>query len=152
MKHLLKTVTVAAVLTQVTGVAFAQPTPPDPATMIAAHVTRLTALLSLTASQATRITTILTNTQSSLATVETTLQTDHTSLDTAVTTNDTAAIDQLATTIGGLQGQILDLRGRAAAQVYALLTSDQQTKLSSIGGVDALGGGPGPGGRGGPHP
>ncbi len=128
----------------------AQPTPPDPATMIAHQVARLTALLDLTTTQATQVTTILTNAQSSIATIQTTLQADHTSLDTAITSNSTATIDQLSATIGGLQGQVLDIHSKASAQIYALLTSAQQTKLTSLGGIEALGGGPG--GPGGPGP
>lgn len=150
MKHILKTLVLAALLS---GLAHAQPpSPPDPATMIANQVARLTALLDLTTSQASQITTILTNAQASISTAQTTLQTDHTSLDTAITSNSTATIDQLSSAIGALQGQILDIHSKASASIYALLTSAQQTKLSAIGGVAALGGGPGRGGPGGPHP
>jgi Spy/CpxP family protein refolding chaperone len=150
MKHFLK-ITALAVLC--TGFIAAQPpNPPDPATMIANQVARLTALLDLTTTQASQVTTILTNTQSSVSTIETTLRTDRTSLDTAITANNTATIDQLAGAIGTLEGQVLDARSKAEASVYALLTSTQQTKLTSLGGIRALGGGPGRGGPGGPRP
>jgi Spy/CpxP family protein refolding chaperone len=137
-----------AVLTVLfTGFVCAQPpNPPDPATMIANQVTRLTALLDLSTSQASQITTILTNAESSVSAIQSTLRTDHDSLDSAVAANNTAAIDQLSGTIGTLEGQMLDAHSKAAAAIYALLTSAQQTKLNSLGGVKALGGGPGRGG------
>lgn len=132
-------------------------TPPDPATMIANQVARLTALLDLTTTQASEITTILTTAQSSISTLQTTLSTDQTSLTTAITGNNTATIDSLTATIGTTEGQILDLRSKASASIYALLTTTQQTKLGTLGGVGLLGGGgpgggfgPGPGGPGGP--
>lgn len=130
------------------GFLFAQPGPPSPANQVA----RLTALLDLTATQASQITTILTNAQSSASTIHTTLQTDRTSLDTAITSNNSATIDQLSSAIGALEGQLLDVQSKAAAQIYALLTSAQQTKLAAIGGVEALGGGPGRGPGGPPRP
>jgi len=153
MKYMMKTALLAALCT---GIVCAQPpSPPDPATMIANQVARLTTLLDLTTAQASQITTILTNAESSISSLQTTLQTDHTSLQTAIAANNTATIDQLSTAIGALQGQVLDVHSKAAASIYALLTTTQQTKLSTIGGVGALGGGPGRGGPGGgfgPHP
>ena len=66
-----------------TGIVFAQgqfgprnPTPPDPATMIANQAARLTTLLDLTTGQATSITGILTTAQLSIAPLQTTLHTD----------------------------------------------------------------------------
>jgi Spy/CpxP family protein refolding chaperone len=152
MKHFLKTAGIAtAMVAALAGTLCAQPpNPPDPATMIANQVARLTTLLDLTTSQATQITTILTTAQSSVSSLQSALQTDHTSLDTAITANNTATIDALSATIGGLQGQMLDAQAKAGAQIYALLTSTQQTKLASLGGVGALAGGPGFGGPGGP--
>src|SRR5689334_12133646 len=117
-------------------------TAPDPATIIANQVARLTTLLDLTTAQAAEATTILTNAQSSVSTVQTTIQTDQTSLQTAITSNNTATIDQLAAAIGTLQGQALDIRSMAEAAFYALLTSTQQTKLTTLGGLGLLGGGP----------
>ena len=153
MKTLLKT---AALVALSTGFILAQQggAPPDPATMIANQVSRLTTLLDLTTAQATQISSILTTAQSSISTLQTTLQTDQTALATAITGNTTTTIDSEAATIGALQGQILDIQSKAQAAVYALLTSTQQTKLNTLGGTGALGGGPGPGrgGPGGPPP
>ena len=127
-------------------------TPPDPATMITNQVARLTALLDLTTAQATQATSILTAAQTSISALQTTLHTDQTSLQAAITSNTTAAIDQMAAAIGTIEGQILDARSQAEAAFYASLTTAQQTKLSAVGGLGLLGGGPGGPGRGGPHP
>ena len=157
MKSTLKTTAVAIFLAGATfaqgrfGSRAASGTPPDPATIIANQVARLTTLLDLTTDQASQATTILTGAQSSIAALQTTLQTNHASLETAITSNNTATIDQLASAIGTLQGQTLDIRSKAEASFYALLTGTQQAKLTTLGGLGLLGGGPGgPGGRGGP--
>lgn len=122
-------------------------TPPDPTTMIANQVSRLTTLLDLTTAQATSITGILTSTASTVSTLQTTLATNETNLNTAITGNNTGAIDTLAAAIGTLQGHILDSHAKAEAQIYVLLSSAQQAKLSTLGGLRLLGG---PGGHGGP--
>jgi Spy/CpxP family protein refolding chaperone len=130
-------------------------TPPDPATIIANQVARLTTLLDLTSDQASQATTILTAAQSSVSTLQTTIETDRTSLQTAITSNNMATIDQLSAAIGNLQGQALDIRSKAEAAFYALLTTTQQTKLTTLGGIGLLGGPggyPGRGGPGGPRP
>ena len=122
-------------------------TPPDPATIVANQVARLTSLLSLTTAQQTQATTIFTNAVNAVSPLQTTINTDHTSLQTAVKNNDTASIDQLASAIGTAQGQILSIQNKADAAFYAILTTDQQTKLSQthFGGL-GFGRGRGPGG------
>jgi hypothetical protein len=107
-----------------TGIVFAQEpfgprnsTPPDPATMIANQVARLTTLLDLTTGQSTSITGILTAAQSSIAPLQTTLHTDQTALATAMTTNTTATIDSLSVAIGTIQVQILDINGKAEGTI-----------------------------------
>jgi Spy/CpxP family protein refolding chaperone len=154
MKQILKTAAACVLLTSLT---FAQgfgrrsaggtPTPPDPAMMIANQVARLTTLLDLTTAQASQITSILTAAQSSVSTLQTSLNTDRTNLTAAITSNNTATITSISSDMGNLQGQILAINSKAEASIYALLTSDQQTKLSTLGGVGLLGG---PGGFGGP--
>ncbi|MDE3195357.1 MAG: periplasmic heavy metal sensor [Acidobacteriota bacterium] len=122
--------------------------PPDPATMIANQVARLTALLDLSTSQAAGITTILTNAQSTVSNLQTTLAGGRKALNTAVANNDTATIDSTAAAIGAAQGQILGARSKAAAAIYAMLTATQQTKVTTLG-IGILTGGPGgPAGRG----
>ena len=148
MKLLSKT-TIAGLL--VTGALLAQPqmgTPPDPATMIANRVARLTTLLSLTTAQAAQATTIFTNEQTAISPLQTTLQSARTSLESAVKSNATATIDQLATQIGTVTGQITAAHSKADAAFWAILTADQQAKLEASGGLGGPGG-RGPGGSGG---
>ena len=128
-------------------------TPPDPATMAQNQVTRLTAILSLTTAQAAQATTIFTNAANAVTPIQTELNTNRQSIETAIQGNATAAIDQLATAMGGLTGQITAIQSKAQAAFYAILTADQQSKLNQIG---PMGMGPmmGPGGPppGGPPP
>jgi Spy/CpxP family protein refolding chaperone len=125
----------------------ASSTPPDPATMVANQVARLTSLLTLTTAQQTQATTIFTNAQNAVTPLQTTINTDRTSLQAAVKNNDSATIDQLASAIGTAQGQILSIQNKADAAFYAILTTDQQTKLSQThffnGGGFGFGRGPG---------
>jgi Spy/CpxP family protein refolding chaperone len=126
------------------------PAAPDPATMIANEVTRLTTLLDLTTSQASQATTIFTNAQTTISALQTTLSGYQTSMTTAIEANDTTTIDTLAGEIGTAQGQVVDARAKAAAAFYAILTANQQAKVQTLG-LGILGGG-GPGGFGGPGP
>lgn len=123
-------------------------TPPDPATIVANQVARLTSLLTLTTAQQTQATTIFTNAMNAVTPLQTTINTDRTSLQTAVKNNDTATIDQMASAIGTAQGQIISIQNKADASFYAILTTDQQTKLGQthfFGGL-GFGRGRGPGG------
>jgi Spy/CpxP family protein refolding chaperone len=115
--------------------------------MIANRVSRLTTTLSLTASQAAQATSIFTSAQTSLSTLQTTLDGYRTSLQTAVKSNSTATIDSVSSAIGTTFGQITAIQNRADAAFYAILTADQQAKLTAGSGF----GFGGPGGRG-PRP
>jgi Spy/CpxP family protein refolding chaperone len=124
-------------------------TPPDPATLVANQVARLTSLLSLTTEQQAQATTIFTNAANAISPLQTTIRTDYISLQAAVKSNATSTIDQLSSTIGSLYGQIVDIQNKADAAFYAILTSSQQTTLGNT----PFGGfgpfvvmGPGPGG------
>ena len=123
-------------------------TPPDPATIVANQVNRLTSLLTLTSAQQAQATTIFTGVITAVTPIQTTLQTDRTSLQAAVQSNATSTIDSLASSIGTLSGQILDIQSKGDAAFYAILTTAQQTTLNSRGGgFGGRGGfGPGPGG------
>ena len=118
---------------------------------MANQVSRLTSLLTLTTSQQAQATTIFTNALNAITPLQTTINTDYTPLATAVKSNATATIDQLASAIGTAEGQSLSIQNKADAAFYAILTADQQTKLSQRpfpGGV-GFGHGSGPGGP--PH-
>lgn len=126
-------------------------TPPDPATIVANQVARLTSLLTLTTAQQSQATTIFTNALTAITPLQTSLATAQQGLPAAVKSDASATIDQLATSIGSLQGQILAIQNKADAAFYAILTADQQTTLSSTnflngpGGFGPVGFGPGPG-------
>jgi len=122
-------------------------TPPDPATMVQNRIARLTTQLSLTTAQVSQATTIFTTALTATTPLQTTLSTDRQSLLTAVKNNATSVIDQLSSSIGTLNGQILAIQSKADAAFYAILTSDQQTKLDQSGGLSGPRGfGAGPGG------
>ena len=121
----------------------AQPTrtPPTPADIAARRVQFLTERLGLSTAQAQQATTIFTASATSAATIRESLRTAHQSLSDAVKANNTSAIDQLASTIGGLDAQQTALDSKADAAFYQLLTADQKTKFDA-------GVGRGPGGFG----
>jgi Spy/CpxP family protein refolding chaperone len=135
MKTLSRTIAVAAVLSATLlaqrpfGVMTGS-TPPDPATIVARKVDRLTKLLTLNTSQATEATTIFTNALSAVTPIETSLRADRQSLQTAVKANDAATIESLSTNIGLLTGQILTIQNKADAVFYASLTPAQQNTLN----------------------
>ena len=125
-------------------------TPPDPATMVQRHVAHLTTLLSLTTAQQTQATTILTNAATANSGLSANMKTAHQSLSDAVKKDDLATIDSAATTLGGLSGQRIGTDAKAQAAIYAILTPDQQTKLTALEsqggwhqGMGMMGGGPG---------
>jgi Spy/CpxP family protein refolding chaperone len=136
---------VGAMLAQEPGGILTSHTAPDPATMVANKVARLTSLLTLTTSQAAQATTIFTNEASAVSPLETNLTTAWTNMQAAVKSNAASTIDSLAAQIGTLTGQIAAIRNKADAAFYAILTTDQQTKLNSSRGFGGRGG---PGGRG----
>jgi Spy/CpxP family protein refolding chaperone len=142
----LTTALAASMLAQRMGPRAGGGTPPDPATMAQHQVERLTTLLNLTTAQASQATTIFSNAATATATLQTNLHTDRTALQAAVKSNSAATIDQLSTAIGTVEGQILAAQSKADAAFYAILTSDQQTKLDSLHGFGRGGFGPGPGG------
>jgi Spy/CpxP family protein refolding chaperone len=108
--------------------------PPDVTTIVSHEVSFLTTLLTLTTGQQTQATTIFTNALNSITPLDTSITTAHTALSTAIQANDTAGITTQSTTIGNLEGQITLVQAKADAAFYALLTTDQKTKLGTLGG------------------
>ena len=106
--------------------------PPTVATIVAREVSFLTTFLTLTTGQATQATTIFTTALTSINTLQTQITTAQTALAAAVKTNTTATINTQAAAIGTLQGQIVALNANADAAFYALLTTDQKTKLDTL--------------------
>ena len=120
----------AAVLAQRPFGVVTSSTPPDPATIVANKVERLTKLLTLSTSQASQATTIFTNALNLVTPIETSLRTDRQSLQTAVKANDVATIESVSTNIGSLTGQILTIQNKADAAFYAILSTTQQNTLN----------------------
>ncbi len=114
--------------------------PPDPAERIQHRVSFLSKHLSLTAAQQQQATTIFTDAMAAEKSVFGQIRTAHDSLKAAVEKNDTAAIDQLAGTIGNLTTQLTAAHAKADAAFYLVLTPDQHSKFTQMEGQ-----GPGPG-------
>lgn len=125
-------------------------TQPTAAQIVANRVARLTTLLTLTTTQQTEATTIFTTEQTALSGLMTSMQTARTTLQTAVEKNDQTGIATEATQIGALTTQEVEAQAKADAAFYAILTTDQQTKYTSLQSGGPGGGPGGPGGFGGP--
>lgn len=134
--------------TSTTGTASGTATPPTPATLAQMKVNRLAIQLGLADAQKTSALSIFTTAYTNAQTPQTNLQTAQTSLRDAIKANNTAQIDQLATTIGTLQAQITSINAKADAAFYALLTADQKTLYDTHPGGGRGPGGMGPGGMG----
>lgn len=112
----------------------------------------LTRSLSLNATQQNQVHTILADAQVQSQGSAAQLKTLRSSLIDAIKTNNTALIDSLTLQISQQQQPLEAIRSKAAAQIYAILTADQQAKLGNGIGM-LMGGGFGPGmRRGGPPP
>jgi Spy/CpxP family protein refolding chaperone len=110
----------------------------------------LTKTLSLNAAQQGQVHTILADAQVQSQGIHDQLKPLRTSLMAAIKANDSAQIESLHQQISPLQQQLDVIHSKAAAQIYAALTTDQQTKVGNAIGV-LMGGGFGPGmRRGGP--
>lgn len=119
--------------------------PPTPQEMIERHVKRMGHFLTLTADQQTQVTNILTADVNNLSTLRDTLKTQREAVVEAIKAN--SGIQAAVTALSGTQAQIETIRANQAAQIYAILTADQKTKIGDA--INLLAGG-GPGGPGGP--
>jgi Spy/CpxP family protein refolding chaperone len=135
------------------------PGPPTTAQIVANMVDHFTTLLDLTSSQQALATSIFTTQQTALQALQTPMQAAQTALETAVKSN--TGLSAAATQIGNLTAQQVLAQVTGDAAFYAILTADQQTKLTELNkpGQGGPGQGPGqgpgnggPGGRGGPPP
>jgi len=132
------------------------PQPPDPAKMAQHRVEFLTNMLNLNASQQTQATSIFTAASQQEASNFQNMHTAHQTLETAIKNNDSAGIDQAATTIGNLTAQMIATHAKSDAAFRQILTADQQTKYSTLEhhrgpGMMMRHGGPGGPGPGGPE-
>lgn len=124
---------------------FSQGPPPDPASMAQNQAQFLTTLLSLTTTQQQQVQNALNSAATSESALRDQENTARETLESAVRSNDSAGISQAATALGNLAGQRAEIRAKADAAIYQLLTSAQRSKLNQL---KALG--PGFGGPGGP--
>jgi Spy/CpxP family protein refolding chaperone len=89
----------------------------------------LTRFLSLNATQQNQVHTILADAQVQSKGSAEQLRTLRSSLKDAIKTNNTAQIDALTQQISQVEQPLDATRSKAAAQIYAILTPDQQNKL-----------------------
>ena len=107
----------------------------------------LTRSLSLNATQQGQVHTILADAQVQSQGIHDQLKPLRTSLLDAIKANDSAQIEALQGQISPLQQQLDTIRSKAAAQIYAGLSPEQQAKVGNAIGM-LMGGGFGPGMRG----
>jgi Spy/CpxP family protein refolding chaperone len=88
--------------------------------------------LDLTAAQKEQAQSILADTRQSAQPIRQQLQQSRQSLVAAIKAGDNTQIDQIAANQGILQGQLTAIRGKAFAQIYALLTPQQKTKADQM--------------------
>lgn len=96
------------------------------------RVTFLTTLLSLTTAQQQQATAIYSAAATAEAALHTSFQSAHQGLADAIHANDSAGIEQNATTIGNLTAQMTANHAKADAAFYQILTPDQQAKLTQF--------------------
>ena len=129
------------------------PTPPSPADMAAHHVSRLTALLTLTSAQQSQAISIFTTEETTISGLRSSIEAARKAIETAVEANDASSIATQSAQVGTLTGQEVQARATAGAAFYAILTAEQQTKFKAFQAAGPGGRmhGPGPG-HGGPPP
>jgi Spy/CpxP family protein refolding chaperone len=88
--------------------------------------------LNLTADQKAQAKTIFQDAKAAAALVRPQVQENRQALEAAVKSNDATRIQQYAAAAGVLQGKLVAIRSTAMAQLYAILTPDQQTKLGQM--------------------
>src|SRR4030095_12859883 len=93
----------------------------------------LATVLTLTDAQKTQATAIFDAAETASATWHETQATQRTALNDAAKSNATdVTIDQLAATLGVTSGQLSAIQTKAFAKFYALLTTEQRTKLDEL--------------------
>lgn len=122
-------------------------TAPTAAQLAQGDVQRYAMVLGLSSTQQEQALTIFTTEETAEASIRTAERTAEASLLTAIEGADTATIATLSATLGGLHGQDVQARATASAELYAILTTEQQAKYVQIlehgGGMEGNPGGPG---------
>ncbi len=128
-------------------------TPPTPGQRAQNRFNRIADLLNLTADQRTQIQTIMQGTRTQAQALRPQMQGNRQDLMTLIKSGSSGAdfdskLQALANTQGSLMSQMTVIHAKAMAQVWALLTPDQQQKAGDLFGL--MHGGFGMGGPGGP--
>lgn len=97
-----------------------------------ARFDRFMSNLNLSDAQKTQVKSIFQDARQSAMPIRRQLRQTRTSLHAAIQANDTAQIQQLATTEGAESGQLAAIRSAAFAKVYQNLTADQKSKLEAM--------------------
>lgn len=93
----------------------------------------LTTVLSLTDDQKQQATTIFDTAKQASTSLRDNVKQQRQALNDAAKTNAAdSQIDQLATTLGDLTGQLTAIQTKAFAKFYAILTAEQRTKLDQL--------------------
>ena len=127
------------------------PRPPSSAERAQRQVKALTTLLNLTSTQQQQATTIYGNAAKAEQAVHQSEKDVQESLHNAIKNNDTAAIDEISSTLAQSMAQATSIKAKADAAFYQILSAEQQSKFSDLE-SQHLGGLDGPGGPGGPPP
>jgi Spy/CpxP family protein refolding chaperone len=106
--------------------------PPDPAQMAQRHLDHLTKQLSLTTQQQQQAQTIFSEVANNAKATHDQMRTAHDNLKAAIQKNDSAGIQQAATTIGVLTTQMTMAHAKAMAAFYQILTPEQQAKMNEL--------------------
>ena len=96
------------------------------------RVKLLTTLLTLTTAQQQQATSIYTTAATAADSIHSNMKSARGALRAAVNANDTATIEQTATTIGTLTGQLTGNEAKADAAFFQILTPDQQNKFTQF--------------------
>jgi periplasmic protein CpxP/Spy len=114
------------------AMAIAQTNAPAPAPLRARVTRHLIQSLNLSATQRQQAKTIFQNTRQQSQPLAQQLKQDRQSLSAAIQAGNTAQIQQLSTSMGTLEGQVLALRSNGKAQFFALLTPDQKAQAAAF--------------------
>jgi hypothetical protein len=104
-------------------------TPPTPAQMAQNQTNHLTKFFNLTTAQQSAVLGILTNSDTQVSGLRSQIQPLHQTLVTAIKANNTGQITSTLQQISPLQEQVESIQANAAAQIYAQLTSQQQSQI-----------------------
>jgi Spy/CpxP family protein refolding chaperone len=123
--------TLAAVIA-ISASAQTLPKPPSAGEMALHKVKTLTALLNLTSTQQQQAQAIYGSAAKSQQTLFEGEKEAREALRAAARNDDTAAIDQIAATLGQSMAESTSIRAKADAAFYQILTAEQQSKLSDL--------------------